>query len=145
MKPCKEHFLGTNDIGQDIFSEIVYGTRYSLLIGFLAAMLSWLIGSVVGIVSGWFGGTVDDILMKITTFVITIPYFPLVIVLSAFMKGNLFTTAFVLGITSWPGMARVFRSQTMKIKSSEYITSIQGMGAGNLYLLTTMYCQKFYR
>ena len=67
MKPCKEHFLGTNDIGQDIFSEIVYGTRYSLLIGFLAAMLSWLIGSVVGIVSGWFGGTVDDILMKITT------------------------------------------------------------------------------
>ena len=68
MKPCKEHFLGTNDIGQDIFSEIVYGTRYSLLIGFLAAMLSWLIGSVVGIVSGWFGGTVDDILMKITTF-----------------------------------------------------------------------------
>ena len=136
MKPCKEHFLGTNDIGQDIFSEIVYGTRYSLLIGFLAAMLSWLIGSVVGIVSGWFGGTVDDILMKITTFVITIPYFPLVIVLSAFMKGNLCTTAFVLGMTSWPGMARVFRSQTMKIKSSEYITSIQGMGAGNLYLLT---------
>ena len=135
MKPCKEHFLGTNDIGQDIFSEIVYGTRYSLLIGFLAAMLSWLIGSVVGIVSGWFGGTVDDILMKITTFVIAIPYFPLVIVLSAFMKGNLFTTAFVLGITSWPGMARVFRSQTMKIKSSEYITSIQGMGAGNRYLL----------
>ena len=53
MKPCKEHFLGTNDIGQDIFSEIVYGTRYSLLIGFLAAMLSWLIGSVVGIVSVW--------------------------------------------------------------------------------------------
>lgn len=134
-KPGAQHLLGTNDIGQDIFSEVIYGTRYSLVIGFLAALLSWLIGSVIGITAGWFGGIVDDILMKITTFFITVPYFPLVIVLSAFMKGNLFTTAFVLGVTSWPGMARVLRSQTMKIKSSEYITSIQGMGAENLYLL----------
>lgn len=134
-RPSWEHLLGTNDIGQDIFSEVVYGTRYSLMIGLLATLLSWLIGAVVGITAGWFGGVIDDILMKITTFFITIPYFPLVIVLSAFMRGSLFTTAFVLGITSWPGMAKVLRSQTMKIKSSEYITSIQGMGAGNRYLL----------
>lgn len=134
-KPSIEHLLGTNDIGQDIFSELIYGTRYSLMVGFLATMISVGIGSVLGIVSGWFGGVLDDILMKITTFFITIPYFPLVIVLSAFLKGNLMTTAFVLGVTSWPGMARVLRSQTMKIKSSEYITTIQGMGAGDVYLI----------
>ncbi|MCI6005983.1 MAG: ABC transporter permease [Blautia sp.] len=135
-KPSIRHLLGTNDIGQDIFSEIIYGTRYSLLVGLCATAVSWLIGSTVGILAGWFGGILDDILMKVTTFFITIPYFPLVIVLSASLKSSLFTTAFVLGVTSWPGMARVLRSQTMKIKSSEYITSIHGMGAGDFYLLT---------
>ena len=134
-KPCLEHLLGTNDIGQDIFSELIYGTRYSLLTGICATAISLLIGSTIGIISGWFGGVLDDILMKITTFFITIPYFPLVIVLSASLKGSLLTTSFVLGITSWPGMARVLRSQTMKIKSSEYITTIQGMGARDGYLV----------
>lgn len=134
-KPCIEHFLGTNDIGQDILSEIVFGTRYSMLVGFLSSVISCVIGAGVGIFAGWFGGWRDDVLMKITTFFITIPYFPLVIVLSVFLNGNIMTTAFVLGVTSWPGMARVLRSQTMKIKSSEYITTIQGMGAGDFYLI----------
>lgn len=135
MAPCREHLLGTNDIGQDIFSEIIFGTRYSLLVGAMATVISWMIGSAVGIISGWYGGIVDHFLMNLTTFVITIPYFPLVIVLSAFLRGSILTTAFVLGVTSWPGMARVLRSKTLQIKECEYINSIRSMGAGNTYLL----------
>lgn len=135
MPPGREHWLGTNDIGQDIFSEIVFGTRYSLMVGVMATVISWAIGSTIGILSGWYGGLLDNIFMKITTFFITIPYFPLVIVLSAFLRGNLMTTALVLGVTSWPGMARVLRSQTLQIKGSEYINSIRAMGAKDGYLL----------
>ena len=134
-RPNMKHLLGTNDIGQDIFSELIYGTRYSLMTGVCATAIALLIGSPVGILAGWFGGLLDDVLMKITTFFITIPYFPLVIVLAASLKGSLITTSFVLGITSWPGRARILRSQTMKIKSSDYITTIRGMGAGDGYLL----------
>ncbi len=134
-RPSAAHLLGTNDIGQDIFSELVYGTRYSLLIGLLTALISGGIALVVGILAGWFGGIADRILMNVATFVITIPYYPLVILLAALTRGGLVTTSLILGMTSWPEMARVVRAQTMKIRQNEYITSIRAMGAGSLYIM----------
>ena len=134
-RPSAEHILGTNDIGQDIFSELIYGTRYSLLIGFLTALISGGIALIVGVTAGWFGGVLDRLLMNLTTFVITVPYYPLVILLAALTKGGLLTMAMILGTTSWPEMARVIRAQTRKIRKNEYITSIRAMGAGSLYIM----------
>ena len=91
--PCVEFWLGTNDVGQDIFSELIYGTRTSLLVGIFSALICMLIGVSIGICAGWFGGWVDRFLMKITTFFITIPYLPAVIILAAFTRSGVWTTA----------------------------------------------------
>ncbi len=136
IKPCAQHLLGTNDIGQDIFSEVLYGTRTSLSVGFLSAGISIVIGTAVGMVSGWYGGFIDRLLMKITAFFLTIPFLPAVIILSAFTKSGPFTTSMILGIMSWPGTARVVRSQMLSIRNKEYIQSIRAMGAGDFYVLT---------
>lgn len=135
LKPCLEHLLGTNDIGQDILSEILYGTRTSLTVGFLSAAISVFIGSVMGMISGWYGGGIDRIFMKITAFFMTIPFLPSVIILSAFTKATPVTTSLILGIMSWSGTARVVRSQLMEIRNREYIQTIKGMGAGSAYIL----------
>lgn len=136
LRPSNEHLLGTNDIGQDIFSELIYGTRNSLFVGFLSAVISVAIGTAIGIFSGWFGGTVDYILMKITAIFMTIPFIPAVIILSAFTRGGTYTIALILGIMSWTGTARVVRTQTMSIKKKEYIMTIQAIGASSFYILT---------
>ncbi len=136
LKPSAEHFLGTNDIGQDIFSELVYGTRTSLAIGFWSAAISIVIGSAVGMVSGWYGGRTDRFLMKITAFFMTIPFLPTVIILSAFTKPGPITTSVILGVMSWFGTARIVRSQILSIKNKEYIQTIRAMGAGDFYILT---------
>lgn len=136
MAPSAEHLLGTNDIGQDIFSELLYGTRTSLLIGFSSAAISIFIGAVVGMVSGWYGGGIDRFLMKITAFFMTIPFLPTVIIISAFTKPGPATTSFILGFMSWAGTARIVRSQMLSIKEKEYIQTIKAMGAGDFYILT---------
>lgn len=136
LEPSLEHLLGTNDIGQDIFSELLYGARTSLAIGFLSAFISISIGSLVGMISGWYGGVADRFLMKITAFFMTIPFLPTVIILSAFTTPGPFTTSVILGIMSWSGTARIVRAQIMDIKNKEYIQTIRAMGAGNLYILS---------
>ena len=93
-KPSAEFLLGTNDVGYDIFSELVYGAQYSLLVGLTSAAIAAGIGIVVGVLSGWFGGMIDSILMKITSFFITIPYLPLVIVLTAFFAQRFYFYVF---------------------------------------------------
>ena len=135
-QPSPQHLLGTNDIGQDILSELIYGTRNSLLVGGISALISVVIGMIMGIVSGWFGGTIDRIIMKITTFFLTIPFLPAVIILAAFTQSGVLTMSAILGFLSWPEIARVLRSTTMQVKESTYIKTIKGMGASDFYILT---------
>lgn len=136
LQPSFEHLLGTNDIGQDIFSELIYGTRTSLAIGFLSAAISIIIGSLVGMISGWYGGAADRLLMKITAFFMTVPFLPAVIILSAFTKPGPLTTSVILGVMSWSGTARIVRSQILGIKNKEYIQTIKAMGASDYYILS---------
>lgn len=135
-KPSGRHLLGTNDIGQDILSELIYGTRNSLIVGALSAAISMAAAVLIGVVSGFVGGAVDRILMKITAFFLTIPFLPAVIILAAFMDGGLWSMSVILGFMSWPGTARVLRAATMKIKGSGYIKMIKGMGASDFYIIT---------
>ena len=134
LAPCAEHLLGTNDIGQDILSEVIYGTRTSLSIGFLSAVISVGLGTVLGVLAGWYGGWADRLIAKITAFFLTIPYIPSIIILSAFTKPGPWTTAVVLGIMSWAGTARVVRTQTAALKEKEYIQTLRAMGAPDGYV-----------
>lgn len=135
LPPSPQHLLGTNDIGQDILSEIIYGTRTSLAIGLLSAAISLSIGTVLGLLAGWYGGAVDRLVTKLTAFFLTIPFIPSVIILSAFTKPGLWTTSFVLGIMSWAQTARVVRTQTMEIRNRDDIRTIKAMGASGGYIL----------
>ena len=134
MKPSAEHLLGTNDIGQDIFSEVVYGARTSMAIGFLSAALSLVLGTILGMLAGWYGGVIDRMVEKLIAFFLTIPYIPSIIILSALTKPGPMTTSIVLGVMSWSGTARVVRSQTISIKTREYIQTIRAMGASDGYI-----------
>jgi len=136
LAPSAEHFLGTNDIGQDIFSELLIGTRQSLLVGFVAASIGLLIGAAFGIFAGWSGGALDRILTAICSFFMTIPFFPLVIVLSALIGGGALTPAIILGLLGWPETARILRSQTIALREKQYILDIRAMGAKNSYILS---------
>lgn len=135
IKPCAEHLLGTNDIGQDILSEIIYGTRTSLAIGFLSAAISMFLGTLCGMLAGWFGGFTDRIIEKLIAFFMTVPYIPSIIILSAMTKSGPYTTSIILGVMSWSGTARVVRSQTIAIKNRDYIQTIKSMGASDGYIL----------
>lgn len=135
LQPSREHILGTNDIGQDILSEIIYGTRTSIAIGFLSAAISLVLGTVLGLLAGWYGGILDRLVEKLIALFLTIPYIPSIIILSALTRPGPFTTSIVLGIMSWSGTARVVRSQTISIKSRDYIQTICAMGASDGYIL----------
>ena len=136
LPPSSTHLLGTNDVGQDIFSELLIGTRLSLMVGFTAAIISSVIACIFGILAGWLGGIYEHALSAICAFFITIPFFPLVIVLSALIKGGPLTTAIILGLLSWPETARILRAQTIHLKDHQYIQDIKAMGAKNLYILS---------
>jgi peptide/nickel transport system permease protein len=134
-RPSAAHWLGTNDIGQDIFSEVLWGTRVSLLIGLIAAGAAILVGTTVGVVASLAGGRVDAVLMRITDVVLTIPFLPLAIVLAAFLGSSLWNTALVIALVIWARPARVVRSQGMSICGRTYVEAAHALGGGFRHVL----------
>lgn len=134
--PSCRHLLGTNDIGQDILSELIWGSRVSLLIGVLAALVAVTIGTAVGIVSGYFGGIVDMILMRLVDVILVIPFLPLMILLSAYLGPSFWNLIVVIGALVWARPARVIRSQVLSLRSRGYVQAAQSMRASHGYILT---------
>jgi len=133
--PSYKHWLGTDDVGRDLFTQIMYGGRISLLIGFLAAAISGGFGTLVGLFAGYFGGWREDILMRITDIVLVIPGLPLMIVLSALLGSSFWNIIFVISIIGWTGTARVVRAQVLSLKERPFIESTRVIGAGDLRII----------
>jgi len=135
--PSDKYLLGTNDIGQDIFSELIYGTRVSLLIGFAAAFFSVTIGTLVGVVSGFLGGAVEEVLMRFTDVIMILPNIPLLILLMAiFGKQSFYIMVLAISITGWTTAARLVRSSTLSIKERAYVEAAKAIGAGDRHIIT---------
>lgn len=135
--PSNKYVLGTNDIGQDIFSELIFGTRVSLLIGFAAAFFTVTIGTLIGVVAGFMGGTVDEILMRFTDVIMILPTIPLLILLMAiFGKQSFFITVLAISILGWTGTARMVRASTLSIKERMYVEASKAIGAGDRHIIT---------
>ncbi|WP_096186262.1 ABC transporter permease [Evansella halocellulosilytica] len=128
MKPSGQHLLGTNDVGQDIYSELVFGTRISLLIGVIAAFISIGVGCLVGIVAGYYGGKVDAFLMRLVDLVLVIPFLPLMILLAAFIGPSFWNIILVISILTWASPARVIRSQVLTIKTKGFVEAARSIG-----------------
>lgn len=134
--PSFAHLLGTNDIGQDILSEIIFGTRISLLIGILSAAVSLVIGTIVGLSAGYLGGKTDAILMRAVDLSLVIPMLPLMILLAAFFGPSFWNIILVIGLLSWASPARVIRSQVLTVKNKGYVESVNVLGASSWYTIT---------
>jgi len=132
----KRYILGTDYIGRDIFAQVVHGSRDVLLIGFLAATFAILIGFSIGALSGFIGGWVDSFLMLVTNLFLTVPSFPIMLILSVFIKiQNPLIMACILALWSWAGLARAVRAQIFAIKQREFIVICRVMGLGSLYTI----------
>ncbi len=129
QKPSPQHPLGTNDIGQDILSELIYGARTSLLIGFTAAAIAILLGTLVGVVAGYAGGWVDAALMRLVDVVLVIPFLPLMILLAAYLGPGLLNIIGVIAALIWARPARVIRSQVLSLRHAAYIEAAEALGA----------------
>ncbi len=122
LHPPMEGFpLGTDELGRDIFSLLVYGTHVSLVVGLFGAFLSVIIGSLVGLIAGYYGGVIDTILMRVTDLFLILPGLPLMIVLAALLGPSIWNIIFVIAIVSWPSTARVVRSQVLELKERPFI------------------------
>lgn len=135
LPPGGEHLLGTDDMGRDILANLISGARISLLVGFVATAISMIIGCSIGIASGYFGGRVDQLLMRLTDFFLVIPWLPLMMVLAAVLGTNIWNIIFVIGITSWAGSARVVRAQTLSIKERQFVERTVSIGAGSGHIM----------
>ena len=127
--------LGTDNNGRPIWDQLVYGSRISLLVGLAATLISMVVGSVVGILAGFYGGISSSILMRVTEWFLVIPFLPLAIVLASILGPNVKNVIFVIGITSWPGTARVIRAQVLTMRERLYVERSRALGASNRHLM----------
>jgi len=129
QSPSRAHPLGTNDVGQDILSELIYGARISLTVGFLAAAMAVGIGTLVGIAAGYLGGWVDTLLMRAVDLVLVIPFLPLMILLAAYLGPSFWNIIIVIGILVWARPSRVIRAQVLSVKCLDYVEAALALGS----------------
>jgi len=132
--PSSAHLLGTNDAGQDILSELIYGTRISLSVAIGAALGTMLLSLIIGGLSGYFGGWLDRILMRFTDVMLTLPRLPLLILLASFLDAGLWQTILIIALLFWQGKARLIRAQVQSLRQRGYIKMARSYGASSLYI-----------
>lgn len=133
--PNSDHWLGTDDLGMDLFSQICFGAKISLLVGLSAALIAGIGGGILGILAGYYGGIIDRVIMRIADIMIVLPDLPMMILLGAFFGPSIKNIIFVLAFFSWTTPARIVRSKVLSIKEENYILVAESYGAGFGYLL----------
>ena len=135
--PSFDHWLGTTESGEDVFSQLLVGTRTSVVIGFAAALISAVLGSAVGVASGYFGGWTDRILDSFENWFLVIPTLPLMIVLARLLDPSLWVLVAVIGLTSWAGTGRIVRAQVMTLRERAFVERARALGASDFYIIKT--------
>jgi peptide/nickel transport system permease protein len=134
--PSTENWLGVNDGGMDIFSELLYGVRNTVGFGLLAGLVSLLLGVVVGLVAAWFGGVLDQIIMRIADILLAIPAVMILIMTAALFRPSPVALALILSIMIWPTTAKGIRAQALVVKNRLHIHAARQMGASGAYIIT---------
>ncbi|WP_142413021.1 ABC transporter permease [Hathewaya massiliensis] len=129
MSPSKEYWFGTDNLGRDLFSRVWIGGRVSIIIGLIGALIDTVLGSIYGGIAGYFGGAIDDIMMRILEILISIPYLIVVILISLIFGKGMFSLILAMTITGWCGMARLVRGQILQVREQEYVLAASALGA----------------
>ena len=133
--PTSKYLMGTDELGRDLLSLIIYGGKVSLTIGFLATLVTAIIGTLVGVSAGYFGGTTEELLMRFTDIFLVIPGLPLMIVLASILGATFWNMILVIGIQGWTGTARVLRAQVLSLKEKPFIESARAIGASDTRII----------
>jgi peptide/nickel transport system ATP-binding protein/peptide/nickel transport system permease protein len=134
LPPNADHALGTNDIGQDILSELIFGARISLIVGITAGLITVLIGTTVGLLAGYYP-RLGSVLMRVTDLILVLPFLPLLIILAAYLGRGLFNTVMIIGLLVWAGTARVIRSQVLTLVQQDFVLAAKALGATNGHII----------
>ena len=134
--PCADFPLGTDRLGRDVLSRLLYGGRVSLWVGFVAVGISISIGALLGLVSGYFGGLVDEIVMRFVDIMLCFPSFFLILAVVAFLEPSLFNIMVVIGLTSWMGVARLVRAETLTLREREFVSAARLAGTSTWRIMT---------
>jgi len=135
LPPSPEHRLGTNDIGHDILSELIYASRVSLAIGFLAGLISIFIGTTLGLLAGYYRGWIEELVMAISDVVLLVPGLPLMIILAAYLSPSMWNIVLVVGLLWWCSTTRVVHSRVLQLKEMPFVEAARSLGAGDGYII----------
>lgn len=127
--PSREHPFGTDDMGRDILSRLLYGGRISLSVGLVSVGISLTIGLILGAIAGYFGGAIDTVIMRLADIFYSFPFLILAITISAIFGPLIYNTMMILGILSWPGPARLLRAEFLKLKTTDFVAAATALGA----------------
>jgi peptide/nickel transport system permease protein len=133
--PSPGHWMGTDDLGRDVLTRMLFGGRVSILIGVLAATFATLLGTLIGAVAGYTGGILDNLLMRATDVFLAIPTLPLLMICASYSQEAVLSMVLIIGLLSWMTTARVVRSQVLSIREMEYVEAARSMGASHLRIL----------
>jgi peptide/nickel transport system permease protein len=128
--------LGGDELGRDLVSRLLFAGRISLLVGFAAMAVTVIVGTLVGLISGFYGGRVDAFLMRFTDALLAFPTVFLLLVLAAFVGASLLSITLIIGMTSWMELARILRNQTLSLREQEFVQAARALGASNPWLIS---------
>jgi len=129
VPPCREHPLGTDQLGRDVLSRIIWGGRISLLVGFVAVGIATAIGVVLGAVAGYYGGWVDGLIMRLVDVMLCFPALFLILAVVALLEPSIWNIMVVIGLTSWMGVARLVRAEFLSLKERDFVLAARSLGA----------------
>ncbi|MFZ5453418.1 MAG: oligopeptide ABC transporter permease [Thermodesulfobacteriota bacterium] len=135
MPPSSQHWLGTDTLGRDVLSRIIYGSQVSLKVGFVAVGLATIIGLLVGALAGYYGGLVDQVLMRLVDLMLCFPAFFLILAVIAMLEPSIWNIMVVIGLTSWMGVARLVRAEFLSLREREFVVAARALGAGDTRLI----------
>ncbi len=135
LSPDFIHILGTDELGRDVFSRLIYGMRISLTVGLLPTFISMLIGSILGLVAGYYGGKIDFLIMRIADIILAFPSLLFAMVVMYTMGGGLINIFIALSFMNWASTARVVRAQTLSLKEMDYVLAAKTVGVGNITIM----------
>ncbi|SDG37951.1 peptide/nickel transport system permease protein [Fontibacillus panacisegetis] len=133
--PSMQHWLGTDQVGRDQLTRLLYAARVSLAVGIGAILISAIIGTILGLVSGYFGGWVDNIIMRLTDIFMSFPYIMLILVVASIVGPGLVNIILILGVLGWPGVARLVRGNVLSVKESDYVKAGYVLGFSHVRML----------